>query len=150
MAARSSKGAIGIMQLMPDTARDYGVNPYDAQQNIMGGTAYLNDLMKRYHGNELEAVGAYNMGQGNMDKFLAGKMAMPEETKNYIAKVLAQEGRSGGLTIGSVTIQITQRPGESQQALADRVVAKLRDADNKQVQRNLQAQSNFSPYYVGG
>jgi hypothetical protein len=147
--AISPKGAVGVMQLMPGTAKQYGVDPYNAQQNIRGGTTYLSDLLKHYGGNEAEAIGAYNAGQGRMDKVLAGKATLPDETRNYIATVLAREGRQGGLTIGSVTIQITQRPGESQQALADRVVARLRDGNDKQVQRNLQAFSSVSPYYGG-
>jgi hypothetical protein len=147
MSALSSKGAIGTMQLMPATAKQYGVNPYNASGNVLGGALDMRDLMKRYGGNEAEALGAYNAGPARMDKFLAGRATLPEETKNYIATVLGREGRQGSVTIGSVTIQITQRPGESQQALADRVAATLRSTQDKQVQRNLQASNNVAWNY---
>jgi hypothetical protein len=149
MEAVSPKGAIGTMQLMPSTAAQYGVNPYDQAGNILGGAEYMADLMKRYHSNEALALGAYNAGPGRMDRVLAGKATLPEETKNYIATVLAREGKTGSLQIGSVTIQITQRPGESQQDLANRTVATLRDTADKQVQRNLQASSNMAWNYGG-
>ena len=137
MSATSSKGAVGYMQLMPDTAAQYGVDPRDPVDNLRGGTAYMRDLMKRYRGNEALALGAYNAGPGRMDAVLTSKATLPEETRNYIASTLAREGKSGSVQIGSVTIQITQKPGESQQELATRTATALRDVAGKQTQRNL-------------
>jgi len=137
MSAVSSRGAVGYMQLMPGTAAQYGVDPYNPVDNLRGGTAYMRDLMKRYSGNEALALGAYNAGPGRMDAVLAGKATLPEETRNYIASTLAREGKSGSVQIGSVTIQITQKPGESQQELATRTATALRDVAGKQTQRNL-------------
>lgn len=83
--AVSPVGARGLMQLMPATARELGVSDsFDPEQNVMGGTKYLSQLLKRYHGNRRLALAAYNWGMGNVEKRL-GKM--PSETRNYIATV---------------------------------------------------------------
>lgn len=81
----SSKGAMGLMQLMPGTANDMGVkDPYDPRDNVMGGVKYLKMLLDRYDGNVDRALAAYNWGMGNLQRSTGG---MPEETRNYIAKV---------------------------------------------------------------
>jgi hypothetical protein len=82
--AVSSKGAQGLMQLMPATARRFGVmNAFDPGQNVSGGTAYLRFLLKRYGGDEAKAIAAYNAGEGNIDKGI-----VPADTRAYTAKVL--------------------------------------------------------------
>jgi soluble lytic murein transglycosylase-like protein len=87
--ALSSKGAIGLMQLMPETAEEYGVDPKDAAQNIDGGAHYLSWLLARYsrHKDQLpRAIAAYNAGPGNVDKY---KGIPPfSETRTYVKRVL--------------------------------------------------------------
>ncbi|HKL00571.1 MAG TPA: lytic transglycosylase domain-containing protein [Desulfotignum sp.] len=83
--ALSPVGAQGLMQLMPETAKELGVSDaFDPKENIMGGTRYLRQLLDRYDQDLPLALAAYNWGMGNVD---AEKRPMPEETRNYIARI---------------------------------------------------------------
>jgi soluble lytic murein transglycosylase-like protein len=82
----SKAGAIGEMQLMPGTAHDLGVDPFDSRQNFAGGAAYLGGLLKRYKGDVVLALAAYNAGPGAVDRY--GGVPPYKETQDYVAAIL--------------------------------------------------------------
>jgi transglycosylase-like protein with SLT domain/uncharacterized protein DUF4124 len=90
--AVSPKGAIGLMQLMPATMRQYGVaNPFDPSQNVAAGVAYLRDLLDRYQNDETLALAAYNAGPTAVDRH--GQAVPPyRETRQYVTKINRMAG----------------------------------------------------------
>jgi soluble lytic murein transglycosylase-like protein len=89
--ARSVKGAMGLMQLMPSTAVEFGVtNAYDPVQNIRAGVAYLRRLLDRYSHNEELALAAYNAGPAAVEKY--GAVPPYRETRDYVSKIRSQAG----------------------------------------------------------
>jgi hypothetical protein len=86
-AVTSSTGAIGVMQLEPGTAAQLGVDPFDVNQNIRGGVAYLKQLYQKY-GNWSDALAAYNWGPGKMDNALLTATAIPGQVLNYVRGIL--------------------------------------------------------------
>ncbi len=93
--AVSRKGALGLMQLMPLTARDMGVaDPFDPEENIHGGARYLYELLRMSGQNLLWALAAYNAGPARV-----AQKGIPEETRNYVKTVLSHYRKyKGGTT----------------------------------------------------
>jgi len=86
--AVSSKGAVGLMQLMPETARLYGAtDPWDVEQNVKAGTAYLRDLLYHFNGDVRKALAAYNAGPAAVKRH--GGVPPYPETRRYVRKVLS-------------------------------------------------------------
>ena len=91
--AVSYVGAAGLMQMMPATAKRFGLkNPFDATANVAAGTKYLKWLLKRFDGDVSLALAGYNAGEGSVDKY---KGVPPfSETQNYVKKIVSNYGKT--------------------------------------------------------
>src|SRR5579863_4046010 len=92
--AVSPKGAVGVMQLMPATARALAADPRDPGQNIDAGARLLRDLLIKYDGDVVKALSAYNAGAGAVDRYRG--MPPYAETQNYVDKVIRTYLGAGG------------------------------------------------------
>ncbi len=92
--AVSPKGALGVMQLMPATARELSADPHDTAQNIDAGARLLRDLLIKYDGDVVKALSAYNAGSGAVDRYRG--MPPYAETRDYVDKVIRAYVKDGG------------------------------------------------------
>jgi soluble lytic murein transglycosylase len=108
--ARSNKGAMGLMQLMPDTAAELAVyHPYDVDENLRGGTAYLRQMIDAFPGSLEMALAAYNAGPGAVERH-RGVPPYPD-TVDYVQRVMA-------LYLGGASPQRAGQPAQQRQGLA--------------------------------
>lgn len=120
----SGKGAMGLMQLMPNTANEMNVkDPYNPEQNIMGGVGYFRKKLDEFHGNVALAVAAYNAGSGNIKK---GNF--PMETQDYVNKVLRPFASNTGAdqSYNNTNVTITNNiQGDNAPAVASETSRKM-------------------------
>jgi soluble lytic murein transglycosylase-like protein len=107
--ALSPKGALGLMQLMPGTAAELGVEADCADANAQGGAKYLRSLLLRYRGDAVLALAAYNAGPGAVGKF--GGVPPYSETRRYVERVLREFGREKKLGASRIP-QASIRPNK--------------------------------------
>lgn len=127
-AARGSSGEIGIFQLMPATAAELGVNPFDPLENIRGGIRYLAQQLARFSGDTAKALAAYNCGPRCVMDAVAAKGAawaanIPSGTRGYVNAILSKLGEYAvtlptGVTTGTVWGGATAPANGSSTALA--------------------------------
>nr|WP_280953988.1 lytic transglycosylase domain-containing protein [Methylobacterium sp. 17Sr1-1] len=142
---RSSAGAIGIMQFMPKTAAEYGIDPINPEQSIDAAALYLRRSLDRRKGNEALALADYNAGPGRVNSVGGDISRLPAETQNYIAKILtatpqatelakAQKARTDRLESERQSLEIANRllgrNGEAYDA-ATRAQQMLADAERQ-------------------
>jgi len=110
--ARSSAGAVGLMQLMPDTARRYNVkNRLDPEQNIRGGASYLRDLLVMFNNNLQLVLAAYNAGEQTVIKY-GNRIPPYRETVAYVPKVLAYYKKFSAPDTVAAPVPAQIRPGD--------------------------------------
>jgi hypothetical protein len=136
----SSTGAVGAMQLTRATAAALGVDRTDTAQNVKGGATLLDQLLKKYAkygSNDVPyAIAAYHEGEPKMAQILAKKATLSPEGQSEVAAVLRTMGQHGDVQIGTITVHI-DKPGATNADVGKAVVDKIRESQNKRIQRNL-------------
>ncbi len=124
--ATSGSGAMGVMQLMPQTAADLGVkNAYDPTDNIMGGAKLLAMLLTRYQGDKAKALAAYNAGGNRVDKY----GGVPPEIQGYVNKVMSYY--SQGISISDQQLSAAMKNDYKESAVSNGVAAATTNYTNQ-------------------
>lgn len=129
--AVSSKGAVGLFQFMPDTARQYGINPRDPAQSADGAARMMADLLRNSKGDLPSALAAYNWGSGNLNKY--GIQNAPNETSDYIKTIMtsmspgSDANSTGKTTVFQNTFNVT---GTNPEGTAKTIVDRLQNQFN--------------------
>jgi hypothetical protein len=149
--AVSSTGAEGLMQLMPGTAKQYGVtDSFDPDQNIRGGVRFLADLLKKYGGDKDKVIAAYNAGPGAVDKY--GGIPPYRETQNYVQKVnkeyevLKRKSQESGGEVVIHQMNITVPPNTPQEKIHEIINDSMNDHIKKNTV-NTMSQTAGGAYY---
>jgi soluble lytic murein transglycosylase-like protein len=120
--------------MMPGTAQELGINPFDTGENIMGSVRYMAQLLNKYNGDRAKAAAAYNWGMGNVDKDISEHHAdwlafAPRETKRYVAGLSSGIASAGGPRVYSpapareVAITVNNNTGGSAVITASQAAA---------------------------
>ncbi|HRH40453.1 MAG TPA: lytic transglycosylase domain-containing protein [Pyrinomonadaceae bacterium] len=119
----SPKGAIGLMQLMPDTARRFNVNPYNMQENVRGGCRYLRFLLIKFGGRLDLALAGYNAGENAVIKY--GYNVPPyQETQNYVYKILNSLNIRFGQSKQNLNAPLAQKQESNNSDKSEKAVGK--------------------------
>ena len=140
----SSAGAVGIMQLMPTTAKELGVqNIYDVKENIMGGAKELSGLLKRYDGDLTLTLAGYNAGIGNVQKY--GGVPPFQETQNYIKKITSYLGEEIEIPTNRNQVNMESSDQESQVLAGNSSTV---EAQSQFGEKNSLSEKELLQYYV--
>ena len=108
--AVSRVGAMGLMQLMPETARQLGVaNPFDIEENIYAGVRYFKSLYNRFNGNLRLSLAAYNAGPAAVEMY--GGVPPYPETMSYVEKIIRLFREAGGQTVSGTPLRVERSSG---------------------------------------
>lgn len=166
-SAQSGAGAMGIMQLMPDTAEGLGVDPSDLRGNLEGGAKYIRQMLDKYDGDVEKALAAYNAGPGSLDSVNGDISQLSGETQKYVPSVMERynkfKNKSGGGISSSGNIldwdstnedfsklDFFPKDGEQSQGTVNEFLenlAKLEESDDKATkEKGRQAQDILQQY----
>ncbi|QFJ53874.1 lytic transglycosylase domain-containing protein [Pseudobutyrivibrio xylanivorans] len=138
--AVSKSGAMGIMQIMPETAKHLGLeHPYDAYENIMAGAKYISEKLQEFGGNVEKALAAYNAGSNAVKEY--NGIPPYVETQNYVKNIKAIMRRGANVPYTNYVSRTASR--EDLEADLKKLLRELPDADEYQVLKNTLAEINY-------